>query len=130
MPNDDMVYTPLRPPPIRQIPGRTHSSITFVCNSPLTVRKIDGTWLRQQRELKGWTQQQAAARLGVSQTYLSLLENGRRLSLYVSLGSSNGNSPSRRPSFPSPRLPFPKMPRASSKASQPWDIPAFRISNR
>ena len=39
---------------------------------------MDGTWLRQQRELKGWTQQQAAARLGVSQTYLSLLENGRR----------------------------------------------------
>jgi len=42
------------------------------------VRKIDGTWLRQQRERKGWTQQHAAARLGVSQTYLSLLENGRR----------------------------------------------------
>ena len=39
---------------------------------------MDGTWLREQRELKGWTQQQAAARLGVSQTYLSLLENGRR----------------------------------------------------
>jgi transcriptional regulator with XRE-family HTH domain len=40
---------------------------------------MNGSWLRQQRELKGWTQQQAAARLGVSQTYLSLLENGRRL---------------------------------------------------
>ena len=39
---------------------------------------MDGSWLRQQRELKGWTQQHAAARLGVSQTYLSLLENGRR----------------------------------------------------
>src|SRR5438876_636165 len=39
---------------------------------------MDGTWLREQREQKGWTQEQAAARLGVSQTYLSLLENGRR----------------------------------------------------
>jgi transcriptional regulator with XRE-family HTH domain len=42
------------------------------------VRRLDGTWLRQQRERKGWTQEDAAARLGVSQTYLSLLENGRR----------------------------------------------------
>jgi len=41
-------------------------------------RKMNGTWLREQRERKGWTQEQAAARLGVSQTYLSLLENGRR----------------------------------------------------
>ena len=35
-------------------------------------------WLREARERKGWTQQEAARRLGVSQTYLSLLENGRR----------------------------------------------------
>lgn len=35
-------------------------------------------WLRQARERKGWTQSQAATRLGVSQTYLSLVENGRR----------------------------------------------------
>jgi len=39
---------------------------------------MNGAWLREQRERKGWTQEQAAARLGVSQTYLSLLENGRR----------------------------------------------------
>ena len=32
-------------------------------------------WLKQARERKGWTQQQAAAKLGVSQTYLSLLEH-------------------------------------------------------
>jgi transcriptional regulator with XRE-family HTH domain len=35
-------------------------------------------WLREAREGKGWTQERAAARLGVSQTYLSLLENDRR----------------------------------------------------
>jgi transcriptional regulator with XRE-family HTH domain len=39
---------------------------------------MNGTWLREQRARKGWTQEQAAARLGVSQTYLSLVENGRR----------------------------------------------------
>lgn len=35
-------------------------------------------WLKDARQRKGWTQQQAAAKLGVSQTYLSLLEQGRR----------------------------------------------------
>jgi transcriptional regulator with XRE-family HTH domain len=34
--------------------------------------------LRQARKSKGWTQQEAAARLGLSQTYLSLLEQGKR----------------------------------------------------
>jgi len=34
--------------------------------------------LKSVRERRGWTQQQAAARLGVSQPYLSLLERGRR----------------------------------------------------
>lgn len=35
-------------------------------------------WLREARERKGWTQIQAARHLGISQTYLSLLENGQR----------------------------------------------------
>src|SRR5262249_33144686 len=39
---------------------------------------MNGAWLREERERKGWTQEQAATRLGVSQTYLSLLESGRR----------------------------------------------------
>jgi transcriptional regulator with XRE-family HTH domain len=39
---------------------------------------MQGNWLRKERERKGWTQAQAATRLGVSQTYLSLLESGRR----------------------------------------------------
>ncbi len=34
--------------------------------------------LKQARERRGWTQQQATRRLGVSQPYLSLLERGRR----------------------------------------------------
>ena len=40
---------------------------------------MNGDWLREARARKGWTQEQAATRLGVSQTYLSLLENGRRV---------------------------------------------------
>jgi transcriptional regulator with XRE-family HTH domain len=36
------------------------------------------SWLREGRRKKGWTQAHAAKRLGVSQTYLSLLETGRR----------------------------------------------------
>jgi transcriptional regulator with XRE-family HTH domain len=39
---------------------------------------MNANWLREERERKGWTQEQTATRLGVSQTYLSLLENGRR----------------------------------------------------
>ncbi len=39
---------------------------------------MPGTWLTTARKQKGWTQQQAAARLGVSQTYWSLLEHGQR----------------------------------------------------
>jgi transcriptional regulator with XRE-family HTH domain len=35
-------------------------------------------WLAEARRAKGWTQAEAAERLGVSQTYWSFLENGRR----------------------------------------------------
>ena len=36
------------------------------------------SWLQTARRQKGWTQQEAAHKLGVSQPYLSLLEQGRR----------------------------------------------------
>src|SRR5712691_1785026 len=39
---------------------------------------MTGTDLRAGREQKGWTQEQAALKLGVSQPYLSLLEKGMR----------------------------------------------------
>ncbi len=39
---------------------------------------MTGTELRRARERKGWNQQQASARLGVSQPYLSLLERRHR----------------------------------------------------
>ena len=39
---------------------------------------MTGRQLRKARKQKGWNQQQAAVRLGVSQPYLSLLEKGRR----------------------------------------------------
>lgn len=39
---------------------------------------MHGSELRQARRELGWTQVKAAARLGVSQTYLSLLESGQR----------------------------------------------------
>lgn len=35
-------------------------------------------WIRREREKRGWTQAEAAAQMGISQTYLSLLESGRR----------------------------------------------------
>jgi len=35
-------------------------------------------WLRDLRRKKGWTQEQTAKKLGLSQPYLSLLEQGRR----------------------------------------------------
>jgi transcriptional regulator with XRE-family HTH domain len=39
---------------------------------------MSGNELKRARERRGWSQQQAARRLGVSQPYLSLLESGRR----------------------------------------------------
>lgn len=39
---------------------------------------MDGTALREARQTKNWTQEQAALALGVTQAYLSMLEKGRR----------------------------------------------------
>lgn len=39
---------------------------------------MNGQQLRSARKQKGWSQEQAAAQLGVSQAYLSLLEGGAR----------------------------------------------------
>jgi transcriptional regulator with XRE-family HTH domain len=39
---------------------------------------MKASWLKRARQHKGWTQQEAAQKLGVSQPYLSLLEQGRR----------------------------------------------------
>src|SRR2546430_1671246 len=39
---------------------------------------MDGTSLRRARQNKSWTQEEAARALGVTQAYLSMLENGRR----------------------------------------------------
>jgi len=39
---------------------------------------MDGSWLRRERARRGWTQAQAAEHVGVSQTYLSLVEHDRR----------------------------------------------------
>ena len=39
---------------------------------------MTGADLRTGREQKGWTQEESASRLGVSQPYLSLLEKGAR----------------------------------------------------
>lgn len=42
------------------------------------VKVMNGRQLKEARQQKGWTQQEAAKHLGVSQTYLSLLESGLR----------------------------------------------------
>src|SRR2546423_894245 len=39
---------------------------------------MNGNDLREARKTKGWTQQQAARRLGISQEYLSMMERGLR----------------------------------------------------
>jgi len=45
-------------------------------------RPMNGKELREARLRRGWTQQQAAKRLGVTQAYLSMLEQGRRALSY------------------------------------------------
>ncbi len=39
---------------------------------------MSGNELRELRRKRGWTQMEAAKRLGVSQPYLALLESGKR----------------------------------------------------
>jgi transcriptional regulator with XRE-family HTH domain len=61
---------------------------------------MQGTDLRRGRVSKGWTQEEAAARLGVSQPYLSLLEKGsRRVPEKLALKATTlfGLSPARLP---------------------------------
>jgi transcriptional regulator with XRE-family HTH domain len=43
---------------------------------------MTGQELREARRQKSWTQQEAAARLGVTQAYFSMLENGQRVLPY------------------------------------------------
>ena len=57
---------------------RAHSKYYILCNKMSVEVEMTGNQLREARKLKGWNQQQAARRLGVSQTYLSLMEKGRR----------------------------------------------------
>jgi transcriptional regulator with XRE-family HTH domain len=44
----------------------------------MEIKPMATSWLKALRGHKGWTQQKTAKRLGVSQPYLSLLEQGRR----------------------------------------------------
>src|SRR5215469_1325550 len=43
---------------------------------------MDGQELKKARVGKGWTQEEAAERLGVTQAYLSMMERGRRVLTY------------------------------------------------
>jgi transcriptional regulator with XRE-family HTH domain len=49
-----------------------------ICNNIWSEIDVTGTDLRSGREQRGWTQEQASVKLGVSQPYLSLLEKGMR----------------------------------------------------
>ncbi|PYU12152.1 MAG: transcriptional regulator, partial [Acidobacteria bacterium] len=40
---------------------------------------MNGRELKEARLHRGWTQQQAAGKLGVTQAYLSMLEHGHRV---------------------------------------------------
>lgn len=49
-----------------------------ICNTIWSEANVTGTDLKFGREQKGWTQEEAAAKLSVSQSYLSLMEKGMR----------------------------------------------------
>jgi len=67
-----------------------------------TLGMVDGNRLRALREQRGWTQRQAARRLGVTQAYLSMLESGRRQAPPRLL-----NTMARLFDFPATALPLP-----------------------
>ncbi len=46
---------------------------------PAKVQQIDGNKVRQVREARGWTQDDLAQHLGITQPYIARIENGKRL---------------------------------------------------
>lgn len=72
---------------------------------------VNGSQLRALREERGWTQQQAASRLRVTQAYLSMLERGRRPA-----PARLQNTFARLFSLPATALPLPTTAGAMSEA--------------
>jgi transcriptional regulator with XRE-family HTH domain len=58
--------------------SRLEPAVELLQSFVISYLAVNRNWLRLERERKGWTQEEAAAHLGVSQTYLSLVENHRR----------------------------------------------------
>lgn len=87
---------------------------------------MHASWLREARRRKGWTQREAATRLGVSQTYLSLVENGRR-----ALSKPLARKVQRDFEVPATELPVdvthasPNDPQAVANALAALDYPGF-----
>jgi len=76
---------------------------------------MDGTTLRRFRELAGWTQVRLAARLGVTQAYLSLMESGGRPIPDRIAGAAN-----RILNLPATTIPMPESGSLDAPVSGPW----------
>jgi transcriptional regulator with XRE-family HTH domain len=80
---------------------------------------MDGTKLREGREKRNWTQQQAARALGVTQAYLSMLEKGRR-----AVSAALARKARKAYDLPATVLPLPSEPSASEWRSTRHDFSA------
>ena len=54
------------------------SELSHEYNSMCYIQYVTGDELKNARKASAWTQAQAAARLGVTQAYLSMVERGER----------------------------------------------------
>lgn len=80
---------------------------------------MDGTKLREGRQKRNWTQQQAARALGVTQAYLSMLEKGRR-----AISAVLASKARKVYDLPATVLPLPWEPSLSERRSPSHDLTA------
>lgn len=87
----------------------------------LYLPTVSGTQLREARRNKGWTQQEAARRLGVTQAYLSMLESGRR-----PLPRASWARFGRTYNLPPTALPIPEVAKKFNPSKMANDLAALR----
>jgi excisionase family DNA binding protein len=104
------------------------------CRPALGLRGVDGDWLRELREARGWTQLELARRARLSLSAVSSLETGHHTSgtsaipdLARALGVAPADLEDRRPGQRPRRRPGPAHPGATASVPPPWQAEGARL---